>query len=841
KATVSLEAHGQKDAINIDDLKAELGNGSLVASGSYRLDSHEMSGRMSGFGIRIQEIAGLPQSLKKLEGVLSLDGDLSGKPGTLQGRLGVELDDLSINGSPLPKQSLNIRLAEGQALLSGLGPQTFLTGSCRLDRPYPVHVKVNLSALPHNALLAAFAGLSDLQITSAVGGIELDFSLEDLSSLRYRADIDGIEGSYEKQAWTIDPFSIDGDRASLRLSPLRYQGDYSSLTVDGTIPLKREGRVELRLDGRVRAQLLSIVFPSLETGGSAQLGLHIQGTLGQPVFEGDISITQGSGRFRGISWENLELQIRADKKQVRLETLSLQVLGGEVKANGNLSLSPQDRGGQVAIEWARVDVGSLLSGGSSLSRPSIRLSGNGRLSIAEFKMSSLNGTGQITEIITSIGNPPISLQQPIEWKFEQGSFSHSPLQLAGEKTDLNVLLKTSATGPRPEFSVRINGNFNAAVVGGLIPGSGVSISDTTAIQLEIEQKPDGLAGEVSVDGGRIRISDPPLSISQVRAQLSIDGRILNITSLKGKISSGSVEASGRLQFEDLRSPPRADIQVTLADVPLIPAEGIFSLVSGQLKLQGEAQQYTITGDIVVPRFFFRREMDAATESLSLISRQLKILEGRSSLTDHIALDIKVQVRDFRVENRLAQLSAEGVLSVTGTLSRPEMGGSITLDAGGALNLGRARIEISEGRVVLDNYPEEPIDLDVGGITRVGGVYIELRVRGPLDNLQTQLQAPYRSDLTQGDLVMLLMTGRTSQAVVSEAGRVAAENLAGALGDMLQKGAGESVFIDVSSDQSFFSYDTDPTTWFSLGKEVLPNVYVIYSTDLGGTRRRAVLG
>jgi outer membrane protein insertion porin family len=841
QATVSLEAHGQKDVINVDEFKAEIASGSLAASGSYRLDSREMTVRMSGSGIRIQEVGGLPESLRNLEGVLSLDGDLSGTPGTLRGRLGLELDDLSINGSPLPKQSLNIRLENGQALFSALGPQEFLTGSCRLHRPFPVQVNVDLSPLPHNALLAAFAGLSQLQITSAVGKIQLDFSLEDFSSIRYRGDIDKMRGSYDKQDWAIDSFSIDGDRASLRLNDLQYKEVYSSLSVDGTIPLGREGAIELKLDGRVGLGLVSIFFPSLEVGGTAQLRLHIQGTPREPVLAGDISVTQGSGRFRGIPWENLELMVQADKDQVRLEKLSIQVLGGEAKANGNLSLSPQDGGAQVAFEWTRLDVGSLLSSGSNQSHPSIRLSGKGRLSMPEFKMSSLSGAGQLTEIITNIGSPPISLAKAVEWSFSKGSFSHSPLQLAGEKTDLNASLKISATDPQPEWAVRIDGNFNATAVGEVIPESGVSFSDTTEVHLEIEQKPGALVGQVSLNGGRIQISDPPLSISQIQAQLSVDGRILDVTSLKGKISSGSIEASGRLQFEDLRSPPQADIQFAVVDVPFIPAEGIFSIVSGQLRLRGDAERYTLTGEITVPRFSFRREMDAASESLSLIDRQLKILEGRSSLADQITLDVKAQVRDIRVENKLAQLWAEGTLSAKGTLSQPEIAGSITLEAGGSLNLGRAQIEISDGRIILDNYPEGPVRLDIGGITRVRNVFIELRVQGPLDNLQTQLRAPYRSDLTQGDLVMLLMTGRTSQAAVSEAGTVVAENLAGAVGDMLQKGAREGVYIDVSSDQSFFSYDTDPTTWFSLGKEVLPNIYVIYANDLRGTRQRAVLG
>ncbi len=115
QATVSLEAHGQKEVLSLDELKAEIGGGSLVASGSYRLDSGELSARVSGSGIRIQDVVGFPESLNNLDSVLSLDGDLSGKPGAMQGHLGLELDDLSINGSPLPKQSLDIRLENDQA------------------------------------------------------------------------------------------------------------------------------------------------------------------------------------------------------------------------------------------------------------------------------------------------------------------------------------------------------------------------------------------------------------------------------------------------------------------------------------------------------------------------------------------------------------------------------------------------------------------------------------------------------------------------------------------------------------------------------------------------------
>ncbi|MCK4818302.1 translocation/assembly module TamB domain-containing protein, partial [bacterium] len=439
-----------------------------------------------------------------------------------------------------------------------------------------------------------------------------------------------------------------------------------------------------------------------------------------------------------------------------------------------------------------------------------------------------------------MGDPPISLQRPFEWTFKGGHFSHSPIQFVGEETDLNISLEISTTDTPPDWDIQINGQLDAGAVSKLMPGAEISFSGSSVIDIELTYRNGALIGQASVNGGRIRFADPPLTISQVQAQLTANGQILEIVNLKGQVGSGKLEGSGQLQFENIGTLPKADLKFTIERVPLTLSEGIYALISGEVRLQGDSQGYTIGGDIIIPRLLYNKEMDSTSESLSQLDRQLKLLEGRSSLSDLITLDLTTQIQDLHIENSLAQLSAGGALSISGSLSNPELKGSISVQGGGLLKLGRARVQISEGRVILNNYPESQLELDISGITRISGVFIELRVQGQLDNLQTQLQAPYRSDLTHGDLVMLIMTGRTSQAAVDEAGTVAVEGLAGALGDVLQEGVGESVYIDVSPDQSFFSYDTDPTTWFSLGKEVAPNIYVIYSQDLGSTRRRGVI-
>lgn len=840
-ATVKLDAQKQDQTVAIEDLRIDAGGGSLMASGLYRTDSGEIQGQLTGSGMRIQEFFELPDKLSQLEGIFSMDGDFSGTTRSPRGRLDLSLDEMTLNGFSIPTYLLGVRLEENRIEFEGSGPEPYLTGFCDLHGSFPLHAELDLQSLPYNALLSILPTLPAYEDLSVKGRIKLDLSLKDLSNLRYLADIEELKGTYDDRAWSVDPFTIDGDRISLRINSFFYKGNYGDLSLEGVIPLDLSRELDLTMQGKIDLEFLHLFISGLEFNGLAKLQLRIKGTLSQPHPIGEMSIAEGRGNWSGINWDDFELRMKGDETQIRLETMSAKVLNGQIKANGNFSLPGSSSQSQVAFECDQLDVGFLLGDKRDVSHVSVILNGKGSLATKELSLSSLSGNGEFTNIFTDVGDPPISLQAPFEWTFKQGHLTHSPIHLAGKGTDLKISLEFSTGVTPPDWDIQINGQMDAGAASKLLPQSEISLSGTTEIGIELSRRNGAMDGQASINGGRIRINNPPLSISRVQAQLKAKGQTLEITQVQGQISSGMIEGSGELVFDDFSNLPKANIRFTLDRAPITLSKDTYSLISGEAQLQGDSNGYTIRGDIVIPRLLFRQEIDATHESLSQLDRQLRLLEGKTSILDLITLELATQVQDLRIDNSMAQLSAEGVLSVSGNLSNPELKGNISIKSGGSLQLRRAHIQISEGRIILNNFPENPLELDIGGITRISGVFIEMRVQGQLDNLQTQLQAPYRSDLTQGDLVMLIMTGRTAQAAASEAGTVAAEDLAGVLGDVLQKGAGESVYIDISPDQSFFSYDKDPTTWFSLGKEVAPNIYVIYSDNLGSTRKRVVIG
>ena len=87
---------------------------------------------------------------------------------------------------------------------------------------------------------------------------------------------------------------------------------------------------------------------------------------------------------------------------------------------------------------------------------------------------------------------------------------------------------------------------------------------------------------------------------------------------------------------------------------------------------------------------------------------------------------------------------------------------------------------------------------------------------------------------------LLLTGRTASEAASQSSAVVAEQLAVALGGMLQKGVGSTLIIDVSPDRSLLSDDTDPTQRFHVGTRVTQNLLVVYSAALDGTEKQWVV-
>ena len=283
----------------------------------------------------------------------------------------------------------------------------------------------------------------------------------------------------------------------------------------------------------------------------------------------------------------------------------------------------------------------------------------------------------------------------------------------------------------------------------------------------------------------------------------------------------------------------ADLELAAERVPLNYPVGFRGRASGTLRLAGEPGAYRLTGDVEVRQGFYTAEFTAQSQSLERLEWQLASLAG-GTLSDQIALGVNVRLAEpVRIRNSTASLDVEGAMVAAGTLAQPTSEGVVSLREGGELTIGRGRVRVQEARVTLNDYPAGTPELDLSGVTSVSGIAMRLRARGAIDDLEFTLESD-RAELTQTDLVSLLLTGRTASAAASEGGAVLAEQLAVQLGGVLQKGVGDTLLIDVSPERSLLSDDIDPTQRIHIGTRITQNLTVLYSAALDGAEQRWIV-
>jgi outer membrane protein assembly complex protein YaeT len=836
---VSFKAHEKDKILTVEELKLDLDQGSLVGSGAYQRETGEIRGQMSGFGFQLSEILSYINVDRDVNGVISLDADIQGTMSAPNFRLNLNTNGLAYKESPLPDLAFSVSSEGNTAEIKGLfTAEQFLSGTCQLNESFPLELTLDFSKVPLNEVLTGFPKLSPFQFKSANGQIQMTVPLRDFKALSYQAEVESIEGAYHERHFKISAFKTEGDLRSLLVSGFKVTTERGAFQLDGRFPLNQENQFDATIKGLMDFEPVSQFIPEMSLNGEAEINLQILGTFKQPQFFGNAVISKCHGRWQNVIWENLELEITSTEDGLQLKTLSVMALAGSLRASGRMHWADTGLESNVSFEFTDLNVGSLLAGEAGKGAPSMQISGRGELAATKLTLAALVGSGQISSITTNLGEPPIALQNPVNWNLTNGYLSHSPVKLLGKNTDLTLSFEFDGSKKPVDWQAKAHGNLNPELGSFWIDRRILRLSGKTQVDIDLQNQSGILSGQATLDGGRISLIDPPISISRIRAQISIQENNIQISELKGQVGTGEINLSGQIVFNETGSLPEVNMQLVADNIPINLSEGVYLQLSGALRFSGD-ESYIISGNVQIPRILVSQEPAPGVESLAYLERQMKSLEA-PTLLDRIVLDISADVAELQINTKRARLSAVGKFTVAGSPSTPELTGSIRLNQGGFFQLQRARVLISEGSVALDNFPDQQPEINISGFSRVSGIYIEMVVRGRLDNLQIELVAPSRSDLTQGDLVMLLMTGRTSSEAVSSAGTVATEELAASLGGLLQEQVGEKVYIDVSPDQSFFSYDSDPTTRFSLGHQVAPNLYVIYSTALGGTQRRGIL-
>jgi outer membrane protein assembly complex protein YaeT len=838
---LALEARSRGKRVDVERLKADLADGRVVASGSFDAITSAIEAKAKAERLDWARLPLLPAALGELRGTLGADVALSGTTAAPSGEARVVLGDPTLNGAALPSLTLDAR-ADGRDLrLTGEAKEVFLRGNASLQGGWPLRVEIDASALPLQSVLDTFAWAKETRATvTTSGSVVVEGPLREPSAIHYSTSGLAAAGRVRGLEWKLAPFVLRGDGRSVEIEGFRATAGEARLSVGGRAALASGEPFDLSVESHLDLADLDPAFPASNLDGTGDLKLHVGGTFDSAELGGTLGLKGVGGRSEDTRWRDLDLDARFSGGELHVERLQASLLGGTVAANGAFPLLRRAGAGLSRITFAvqDVDLARALDQETreAADSPSLVVSVKGEGEAREPTLEGLQVRGQVTRLESKTSEGALALEAPADWSLERGRFELPSLRLTGAPGKLEGGAEGQLLGPRPRWSAALAGQMDLRVISPFL--TGVTLSGPARIDARLSRAESWrLDGSVRLDQGRLSLDALNLAVSQLSGELRLEGDRVSLEGT-GAVGDGRLRASGGMRLgESLLGP--AALKLTAERVPINYPPGFRGRATGEVRLVGEPGHYRVEGDVGMRQAYYTAAFDAKSQALDRLDWQLAALEG-GSVTDNLALDVRVRLDEpLRIRNSQLRVDMEGALAASGTLAQPTVGGQVALHEGGEFTIGRARVRVSEGRIELNDYPAGTPTVDLRGTAPVGGIAVDLRARGSLDDLDIQLSSD-RSDLSQTDLVTLVMTGRTASAAASQSGVVVAEELASALGGALQKGVGESLLIDVSPDRSLLTDDTDPTQRFNLGTRINQNLTVVYSAALDGTEKRWIV-
>jgi len=839
-ATLRLVGSASGHGVVVDELTAALGGGAVEVSGSWTRDSDTLDGSVRVADVQLARLPWLPASaaLAGLDSTVSGDADLSGTLEAPVGRLRLVAAAIRYRAQTFRDVTLEATLDGNEGRLAGrFGEEPLLSGRVAFEERWPLHLELELAALPLTRVLRSRPAFARVEATLALAGqASLDVSLREIEDARFEVRVEELAADLGAGGSSAGPFVVTGDSEAVAVRGFDLRVGDSRLQADGQVGLRSDAAAPLALHGEVPLAELAPFLPDAELEGEAAVDLQVGGRLAALDLSGEVSL-EGRGHLGPLRLEEAELAAVVREGVLTLSRARVLAAGGELSAHGAIPIGPRAQGGQtLELEVQGFDPGTLLSVAPGDPRLVAPLDMSARVRATALALDAIEAEGEITSWSVAAGEEKMLLEGPARWRFEKGKLSLDELRLRGSQGHLGA---AGEWIPGGAVRLRVDGDTDLALLNPLLGGD-LLLSGPARVDLTVRGEPNDLTldGGASLDSGRAVLREPPVVVSGLTGSLEARGKGFELQA-KGTIGDGAVRAKGTVGLA--ATGPEVDVALEAEDVPLTFPEGLRSRSSAQVRLSGKEHRYRLEGDVTVHRALYDRETDFTSQSMESLGAELRALQERGSLMERVQLDLRVRLAEgLRVQNRQLRLVVDGGVRVGGDLLTPAVEGSVSLRDGGTVRLSRATMRLSGGRVELAGYPSRPPEIDITGRTQVTGIQIEVDLTGPLDDLRTTLSSPNRSDLTQADLATLLLTGRTAQAAADESGAIVAEEVAAALGSALNDRFGGAVLIDVSRDESLIVQDTDPTQRFNIGIPLGERIYLIYSQALDRSGVRWIL-
>lgn len=442
-------------------------------------------------------------------------------------------------------------------------------GSWRLENDYPGQGEVTLSQLNIARLYSLFSPkqAGDVAFDGLVqGGAKFSGPLRKPEQLRASVKLDKIELSpilRETQRATqrnetfvlknVEPLIIEAANQVVTLQPTKFKARDTEFSVNGTARLSPKASLDAKLDGTINLKLLEMLDSELDSTGVSVVKVSATGSLANPTVIGTIELKEATLHYADFpnGLDHANGVIRFDKNRATIQKLTAQSGGGDIKADGFVSLTDGVYFYKLEAEATNVRVrvpqGLSVSMDSALkftgTSDSSLLSGNVTVTRASFNPST-----DLGGVLAASARPVATPSAPNA--FLRGVQFNVHVQSA-PVLQVNTTLTQDVQG---EIDLRVRGTPERPIVLGRVSISegqlqvfgnkytvnrgDVNFFNSTKIEpvldVDLETVTRSITVNISVTGPLNQLnmsyrSDPPLQPSEIIALLAV-GRSPNTTS-----------------------------------------------------------------------------------------------------------------------------------------------------------------------------------------------------------------------------------------------------------------------------------------------------------------------
>ncbi len=617
----------------------------------------------------------------------------------------------------------------------------------------------DLSLSLRNINIKKLAGMFTDKVTMS-GVLNTDFSLSGvLNAIKLSGDIHGRDMTISDQ-YAVN--SADGyvtyEGGALSLKSVRLKRGSSAVDISGTVGADNTFSVDaaskaIKVSDIVlqkHREKLKSRFKELFEGNFfdtilvSNMDLRGSGTFEDPVLtlRGDIN----AGKYRGHLMGSGYLQGTLNGKHV---TVTAGLLNKKVTVKGEVQLTQalpwsasadlqSDRYDFIAASFLKEVPNDLL----------VNLRGN---IVARGDRDHINAVASINNVHVYLYGTGYTNSSGIVLKLQDNKLTISPMSI---KSDTSELRLSGSVSIGSRYDLLLEGSSSLAPLKALsknidtINGNASFVCSVTG-----DWNDPKIEGDMDVSNGILGFKNIRYRLYAVSAYLYFDEDRIILDSASGKLSGGSVTATGTAYLQKFNI-KRFLFNTRLRDVTASVSKDFWINFNADLNYGGTPATRSILGDVEIKRAKYTERVEWKSWLLGFRQKEKPVVQ--SSSPDNTKLNVRVSGTNLSIDNNVAKALMKIDILLRGTVGQPAVLGKLEAKEG-VVYFRNNEFNILQATVDFSNPDQITPYFTIVAETKVRNYSIRLSMNGYVDQFTLSLSSdPF---LAETDIFSLLTVGQ----------------------------------------------------------------------------------